>query len=186
MAHWKPRYRFAEGRNWIEVRVRNPMQLFDAKDPAPFRERDLDDDFVEYIVASAREISDSNPLGLAIYIDKFEDPLLTADSIKEAITHFFEYKIEILTGDLRNFLQRSQYFLMVGIFLLGICLWVAQQLGGSSVDGIRSIIREGVVIIGWVSMWKPIELLLFDWFPIYQMKSLYKKLNESEIRISNG
>lgn len=50
----KHRYKHAEGKRWIEVRVKSSQQLFDARDPAPFRDRDLDDDFIEYILSSAR------------------------------------------------------------------------------------------------------------------------------------
>ena len=53
----KHRYKHAEGKRWIEVRVKSSQQLFDARDPAPFRERDLDDDFVEYILSSVREFA---------------------------------------------------------------------------------------------------------------------------------
>ena len=45
----RKRYRTSGDKSLIEVRVKNAQQLFDVRDPAPFRERDLDDDFVEYI-----------------------------------------------------------------------------------------------------------------------------------------
>jgi len=37
--------------------TKSARQLFDMRDPSPFRERDLDDDAVEYLLlSSAREI----------------------------------------------------------------------------------------------------------------------------------
>lgn len=35
----KHRYKHAEGKRWVEIRIKNPLQLFDARDPALFRER---------------------------------------------------------------------------------------------------------------------------------------------------
>ena len=42
------RYRVEGGRSCIDPNVRQSRQLFDTRDPAPFRERDLDADVVEY------------------------------------------------------------------------------------------------------------------------------------------
>ncbi len=70
----KKRYKTSEGKKWIEVRVKSSQQLFDVRDPAPFRERDLDDDFTEYIFASAREFSISTPLKIVIHIEETETP----------------------------------------------------------------------------------------------------------------
>jgi len=49
------RYRVEDGRSWIDIRVAQSRQLFDGRDPAPFRERDLDDDAVEYLVARQKK-----------------------------------------------------------------------------------------------------------------------------------
>jgi len=51
------------GRSRIDIKVTQSRQLFDFRDPAPFRERDLDDEAVEYLLASAREFIGSFPPG---------------------------------------------------------------------------------------------------------------------------
>ena len=62
----RKRYRTAGDKSLIEVRVKNAQQLFDIRDPAPFRERDLDDDFVEYISTSVEEIGYNSNLKILI------------------------------------------------------------------------------------------------------------------------
>jgi hypothetical protein len=52
-----------------------------------------------------------------------------------------------------------------------------------SPPGPLGILREGVVIFGWVSIWKPIELILFDWYPLFEKLRVYKKLLGTEIDI---
>src|SRR5262245_53774597 len=44
-----PRYRVEEGRPWADVYVERVAQIFDKRDPAPFRTRDLDPDLVDYL-----------------------------------------------------------------------------------------------------------------------------------------
>ena len=179
----KHRYKHAEGKRWIEVRVRSPLQLFDARDPAPFRERDLDDDFVEYIMAAAREFSISIPLKIVIYIEAGESKDLPRDSIREAIHSYLAYRIDLQRGDLKTFMKRAQLFLVIGLLILISCIGVAQSLSVPSPPGPIGILREGIVIFGWVSIWKPIELILFDWYPLFEKLRFYKKILGTEIDI---
>ena len=50
------------------LKVRHSRQLFDGRDPAPFRERDLDEDAVEYFLAAAHEIPRKQPLSIVVTI----------------------------------------------------------------------------------------------------------------------
>ena len=182
----KHRYKHVEGKRWIEVRVRDAQQLFDARDPAPFRERDLDDDFVEYIISSAKEFTYSTPLKIVIYIGEEENKDLTKESIKEAIHSFLAYQIDLQRGELKAFIRRAQMFLVIGILMLVACLTLAQSISNVSHDGWLNILREGVIIFGWVSIWKPIELILFDWYPLFEKVRFYEKLIRTEIDIRFG
>lgn len=182
----KNRYKLADGKHWIEVRIHSPQQLFDARDPAPFRERDLDDDFVEYILASAREVSARGPLKIAIHIEEPEKDPLSRTVIKESIHEFFSYKIELQRSELRAFLRRSQIGLIFGLATLFIFLASAQRIPISPIPNNWNILREGLVIFGWVSVWKPIELILFGWYPLFEILRIYQRLLEAEIDVRFG
>lgn len=179
----KDRYKKIDGKRWIEVRVKSPQQLFDARDPAPFRERDLDDAFVEYIFSSVREFAASSPLKIVIYIEENETKDLSRESVREAIRSYFVYKIDIQKGDLNTFMKRAQLFLLIGLLVLASCIGIAQSLTVPNPPGAIGILREGIVIFGWVSIWKPIELILFDWYPIFERLRFYKKLLATEVDI---
>ncbi|MFZ3230991.1 MAG: hypothetical protein WA160_12355 [Pseudobdellovibrio sp.] len=179
----KHRYKHIEGKRWIEVRIKNPLQLFDARDPAPFRERDLDDHFVEYIMASANEFSTNTALKIVIYIEETETAELPRDSIREAIHSYLSYRIDLQRSELKTFMKRAQLFLLIGIFILILCLSVAQSLVIPIPPGPIGILRDGIVIFGWVSIWKPIELILFDWYPLFEKLRFYKKILGTEIDI---
>jgi hypothetical protein len=185
-ARKKSRYRHIEGKRWIEVRVKSAQQLFDSRDPAPFRERDLDDDFVEYIVSSAREFSYSTPLKIVIYIEDNEAKDLPKASIREAIHSYLTYQIDLQRGNLKTFMKRSQVYLLIGILVLFICLTFSQRVQVPINQGPIDILREGLIIFGWVSMWKPIELILYDWYPLFEKLRFFKKLLATEIDIRFG
>jgi hypothetical protein len=53
-------------------------------------------------------------------------------------------------------------------------------------DMVVKILTEGLVIIGWVAMWRPLEIFLYDWWPIRHRQQVFNKLSHIsiEIRIS--
>lgn len=179
----KHRYRHAEGKHWIEVRIKNPLQLFDIRDPAPFRERDLDVHFIEYVMAAIRKFSLSDSLKIVIYVESAETQDLPSSMIREAIYSFLAYQIDLQKGDLKSFIRRAQVFFLIGLLMLVACLSVAQGLTVPTPPGSIGILREGIIIFGWVSIWKPIELVLFDWYPLYEKLRYYKKLLTTDVEI---
>ena len=50
------RYRIEEGAPIIDVRVRTVEQMFDNRDPAPFRDRDLDPALAEYLLDAGEDL----------------------------------------------------------------------------------------------------------------------------------
>ena len=40
-----------------------------------------------------------------------------------------------------------------------------------------SLLAEGLLISGWVAMWRPIELFLYEWWPLWRQQRLYRRLH---------
>ena len=45
------------------------------------------------------------------------------------------------------------------------------------------IVRESLLIGGWVAMWRPLEVFLYDWWPIRAEARLGDRLSEMPVRI---
>lgn len=52
----------------IELKLRDTRQLFNSLDPAPFIEKDLDDDAENYIIDAVREVRTHRPKKLIVYL----------------------------------------------------------------------------------------------------------------------
>lgn len=179
----KQRYRKVGEKHLIEVRVNTGLQLFDARDPAPFRARDLDDDFTEYIVTSADEFSAKTPLKIMIYVREKMDKEIDRDAIMEAIHSWLSYQIDLKRIQLQKLFKTAQLFLGIGLISLITCLSLANLLHSAETLDAVKIAKEGLIIFGWVSMWKPFELILFDWYPAFDRIRLFRKLLETEIEV---
>jgi hypothetical protein len=46
-----------------------------------------------------------------------------------------------------------------------------------------NIVLEGLSIVGWVAMWRPIQILLYDWWVVYRKKRIYEKIRDMGIEI---
>jgi hypothetical protein len=49
---------------------------------------------------------------------------------------------------------------------------------------VGALIRETLVIGGWVAMWRPLEIFLYDWWPIRAERKLYERLSLMPVRVT--
>ncbi len=45
----------------------------------------------------------------------------------------------------------------------------------------REILREGLVITGWAAMWRPLEVLLYDWWPLVDERRQVSRMLEAPV-----
>lgn len=179
---WPERYRDEGGKHCVDLRLRNERQLFDARDPAPFRERDLDDEAVEWILDSLEELPQGTPFKIVIHFA--EAPAsMSPEAIREAIRAHFAYEILRLRRRRRRELRDGALFLGVGVVILAACLVLATLARRIENDTLSAMLSEGLPIVGWVAMWRPLELFLYDWWPIRQRVRLCRQALEAEIEI---
>jgi hypothetical protein len=168
----------------IEVRVRELSQLFDSMDPSPFHERDLDREAEEYIVGSARELPTRGPLTLVVYLDKPAGLQDEGRILREAVREHFGRKADFSRRELRQLLRRGWISLAIGLSFLAAAL-----VGGASVvrwmgeSPLATVLRESLLIGGWVAMWRPLEIFLYDWWVIRGERRLYDRLGQMPVRI---
>jgi hypothetical protein len=168
----------------IEVRVSELKQLFNAIDPSPFRERDLDPNAEEFIVAWAREASPSATLALAVYLDRPAGLPNEPVELREAIHGFFRLRADVSRRRLRELFRRGRTSLVIGICALGVSLALGNLVARLFSSHLAQIVNEGLLIGGWVAMWKPMEIFLYDWWPIRADAVLADRLSVMPVGIS--
>jgi hypothetical protein len=47
-----------------------------------------------------------------------------------------------------------------------------------------ALLRECVLIGGWVAMWRPLEIFLYDWWPILGERRIHDGLSRMQVRIA--
>lgn len=152
-------------------------------DPSPFLEKDLDADAEEFIVNWAREFPLPDPVVLTVHVSA-SDPVQMPDAlIEKAIQNYFRYRAKLSFMELRRLLRDGRSSLIIGLTFLTLCLASAGLLRGSGEQTIRDVAREGLTILGWVAMWRPLEIYLYDWWPVLRRSKVFEKLGELKVEI---
>ncbi len=170
--------------NTIELRIEAVDQLFSSLDPFPFRNRDLDKDAEEFIVDWARELKDKTPPAIVIHLPREAHGGAAVADVPEAIRRYFRYRGEVIGSDLKQLFRVGRRSLLIGLLMLGLCLTLQRllQMWAPPTDAAR-FLQEGLVILGWVANWKPMEIFLFDWWPLAERRALYRRLGQADIRL---
>jgi hypothetical protein len=168
----------------IEVRVVELRQLFNAIDPSPFRQRDLDPRAEEFIVDWARDLSMDKPWGLVVHLDRPAGRPDEAAALREAIHEYFGQRVVATRRKLRELFGRGRISLVIGLVFLTASTAIGDSVAGYLGDGrLGGIIREGFLIGGWVAMWRPLEVFLYTWWPIRSEGRLLQRLSTMPVRI---
>jgi hypothetical protein len=168
----------------IEVRVEELRQLFNAIDPSPFWKRDLDPRAEEFIVGWSRDFPTDVPLGLLVHLERAPGRPDEATELRDAIHEFFGQRAATTRRNLRTLFSRGRISLVIGL----VCLTSSIVLGDafatySHQSGWAEIVRESLLIGGWVAMWRPLEIFLYTWWPIRADARLYDRLAAMPVRI---
>ncbi|RXK54717.1 hypothetical protein ESB00_02145 [Oleiharenicola lentus] len=169
--------------NRIEVRLRELAQLFNLMDPSPFIDRDLDADAEEFIVGWARELPHQGELELVVHLATAPLPDRAAGT-EEAVRHYFASRVEVKRRELRQLLRRGRASLLIGVLFLGACFGLGEVALHLLPAGRNSFVELGLQIVGWVAMWRPLEIYLYDWWPIRADLRLLERLARMRVRLN--
>lgn len=168
----------------VEIRVGEITQLLQTLDPSPFRERDLDREAEDHIVGWARELPGGAPIRIVVHLPARElaDPL--ARLLPEVIARNFAWRAESTGLELKELFRIGRISLAIGMAVLAACVLAAhllsERLGTGPVSG---FFGESLILVGWVANWRPIEIFLYEWWPIVRRRRLFDRLAAASVEL---
>ena len=179
----RPNYRKQGSDYLIELSLRSPRQMFNSLDPAPFLEKDLAREAVEYIVESVEELHIGTPMRIRIYLPAEEVDTALARDLPGAVRHYFDYRTHMTRRSLRSTLRQGRISLLIGLTFLILCLTIPAALQHTLQGTLLDVIEEGLIIIGWVSMWRPAQIFLYDWWPIRHLLQVHSYIRDLKVEV---
>jgi hypothetical protein len=142
----------------------------------PWSVRVYDKNAEEYIVDSADEHPLKKPLTLIIHLPADQLQAGDAPDLAQAIHNYFAYRLDVTERRLRLYFRDGRITLLVGLIFLIVCIALRQLVLAVGGGLVAEIADEGLYILGWVVMWRPLEVFLYGWRPIWHRTRLYAKL----------
>lgn len=168
----------------IEVSVDDIEQLYESLDPYPFHERDLDRDAEAYIVGWARELPRDHFFRIVVHVPAAALQAPGAVGLSRSMSRFFSLRAEDTARDLRELFRIGRMSLLIGIVVLGVCVAGSQYVGVLLGEGpLATVTRESLIIMGWVANWRPLEIFLYEWWPIARRRNLYRRLSVAKVEL---
>ncbi|MBZ5595163.1 MAG: hypothetical protein LAP39_23200 [Acidobacteriia bacterium] len=166
----------------IKLKLRDIDQLFNSMDPSPFIEKDLDDKAEEFIVSWANEFPRDAPVRLRVHLEQWpaEDP---KELIRQAVHNHFTHRAELTNLEFRGLMKQGRTSLAIGLSCLAACLVISKALLPGEAGTWASVLRESLTIAGWVAMWRPMQIYLYDWWPLRRRAHIYAKLSHMPVEV---
>jgi hypothetical protein len=168
----------------IELRVREASHLFDPLDASSLVERDLNRRVEEFIVESLKELHTKDACEVKLHLDQPKTVSDEEQIVTRAIRGYFARRAAIWQFKLQQLIRRGLISVAIGLAFLGLFFLTGRMLVHlMGENAFTTLVTESLIIGGWVAMWRPLEIFLYDWWPILGERRLCDRLSRLNVRI---
>ena len=167
----------------VELNLRDINQLFNTIDPSPFHDKDLDHDAEEFIVSWTREFPLDEAVVLVIYLAELPVGKDFEPMMEQSVHHYFAYRTDLIRVEFRQLMRDGRRSLLIGGLFLLACLTASNVIIGQAPGTFLSVVRESLTIAGWVAMWRPMEIFLYEWWPLRRRWRIYEKMSRMKVEV---
>lgn len=164
--------RKGSGSATVSIHVRDAARLFNSLDPSPFWDRDLDRDAAAFIEEEFSDKPAADAWHLNVHV---HDGGALGSDLQAAIENYYDRLASSVRRQLREHLLMGQLGLLAGIAIFLLSMGARELLRGS-VHELPRILDEGLIILAWLALWRPTEVLAYEWVPLYRKRRLYRRL----------
>lgn len=167
----------------IELRLQQLEQLFDTFDPAPFHDKALDRRVEAYLLDSAGEHGQREPLSVLLHGPAALEPHVP--DIAAAIHAHFALAHQQAERRHRRRQRVGRVAMLAGISTLAAVLLLRHWLALVPAP-FGEVFSEGLLILAWVALWRPIETIGFDSWESRQERGILRRLARVPVRFLAG
>jgi hypothetical protein len=168
----------------LEIYLPDIRRLFDSMDPAPFHERELDSKAAEYIVEWAEELPGKGPLALVVRLGTASGAEDRTATVERSVREYFQRRAAATRRSLRQMLRLGRISLVIALLFLGPVIVIAESAANLvQTERYAAMIENSLVIGAWVALWRPLEIFLYDWWPVRAEARLLDRLAAMTVRV---
>ena len=172
-------YKFNETKNTysIDVSLDNYDDVYDDWDASPFKKRDIEVEFNDFVVNSSHDIPFNYDLSIVLYL-----PISKKDEQKEstlisAYKNYYAYALDRMNKKMSILYKKIISYLLLSIFMLSIGYFFFR--GTRNI--FSNVLHEGIFIGGWVFLWEFFTSIFITRRELQEEYNVFKRLYRAEI-----
>lgn len=168
----------------IEIRLRAIGQLFETLDPSPFRGAVLTPEAETYFMQRVKELPKNEPVRIVLHLPADEAVQHPPFDIVAAMTRHFADRAAMESKRIQELFRNGRRAAMIGFVVWSVCLFLAWHIPDLfPVRPLTHIVQQSFVILGWVAMWKPVEIILYDWLSPRRRQRVLERLAAADVSV---
>ncbi len=173
-------YRFDESSHTylMEVSLDDYDDVYDDWDPSPFKKRDIEDEFNDFILDSSEDIPLHMNVSVVLHLPESKRDREKEAILESAYRFFYGYIVQRLRRGLLNQNIRAASYLVLSLFFMSIGYFFKWEQGNMML----TVLQEGILIGGWVFLWEFITSLFITGREKVREYRLHRRLQEAEVR----
>ncbi|NLK22232.1 MAG: hypothetical protein GX308_09220 [Epulopiscium sp.] len=162
----------------IEVSLDDYDDVYDDWDPSPFKKRDIEDEFNDFIINSSEDIPLNFNINIVLYIPLNKKAPKKETALLSAYKNYYKYALEKLNISRLDLHKKTLYDFLFAVFLLTIGYFFFME----TENIILQVIHEGIFIGGWVFLWEFFTNVFMTTSKMHNKYRLYKRLYDADIK----
>jgi hypothetical protein len=167
----------------LRLELRSLEELFAEPECDPLGGHAEEVSGLERLLNEARPLPRA-PLRTTLVLPAGERAPELEERCRAALRAVLERRLERNRNDARSLRQEGHATLWRGLAFLALCLLGSRLVGAQELlpAFIGRFLDEGLVIGGWVALWYPLDVLLYQRWPLARERRLYEQVRDMELR----
>jgi len=172
-------YKFNEASNTysIEVSLDNYDDVYDDWDASPFKKRDIEVEFNDFVVNSSQDIPLNYDISIVLYLPEAKKDEQKEITLISAYRNYYAYALDRLNKKITILYKKTISYLLLSIFMLGIGYFFFR--GTRTI--VSNILHEGIFIGGWVFLWEFFTSIFITRRELQEEYKIFKRLYRADI-----
>ncbi len=162
----------------IDVSLDDYDDIYDDWDPSPFKKRDIENEFNEFIVDSSDDIPFNFGISIVLYLPESKKDTQKEAALISAYNNFYQYTMERTRKQILSIHKKTLSYLLLAVLMLSLGYFFEWN----SDIVMMQVIHEGIFIGGWVFLWEFFTNIFILTRDLKNEFKLYKRLYEADTR----
>jgi hypothetical protein len=167
------------------LRLADINHLFHQPEADPFAGAYDELSGMQQILEELEIIQSERPLRATIVLPRSQVNDHTAQLCQAAITRYCDARIRVVHKEVISLRKQGFASLRKGLVFLAIMMILSTvfNLTPWMPEWAKGLFGEGFLIAGWVGLWHPTELLLYEWLPHRRDKVQYQRIRAMPVTV---